>query len=56
MYPKVKSVHPFPARMAPSIVWDKLPDSNPSLKILDPMAGSGTIGYRKVKGAYGLWC
>ena len=57
MYPKVKSVHPFPARMAPSIVWDKLPDSNPSLKILDPMAGSGTtLAIARSKGhmAYGV--
>nr|VFK21496.1 MAG: Methyltransferase domain-containing protein [Candidatus Kentron sp. LFY] len=35
-------VHPFPARMAPSIVWDALPETNNPLTILDPMSGSGT--------------
>lgn len=28
--------------MAPSIVWDQLPKGTGSLKVLDPMAGSGT--------------
>lgn len=54
---RLKAVHPFPARMAPSIVWDKLPDSNPSLKILDPMAGSGTtLAIARSRGhiAYGV--
>jgi len=35
-------VHPFPARMAPSIVWDALSKAGDSLNILDPMFGSGT--------------
>lgn len=39
---KVSPIHPFPARMAPSIVWDSLPDHGSPMKILDPMAGSGT--------------
>lgn len=38
----IKGVHPFPARMAPSIVWDRLPESGPPLRICDPMVGSGT--------------
>lgn len=38
----IKSIHPFPARMASELVWDELPDSQPSLRVLDPMAGSGT--------------
>jgi DNA modification methylase len=38
---QVTPIHPFPARMAPSIVWDSLPNGK-SMKILDPMAGSGT--------------
>ncbi len=53
---RIKAVHPFPARMAPSIVWDKLPDK-PSLRILDPMAGSGTtLTIARSKGhiAYGI--
>lgn len=37
----IRPVHPFPARMAPSIVWDALPETG-SLNILDPMSGSGT--------------
>jgi DNA modification methylase len=38
----IRPVHPFPARMAPSIVWDALSEEKKSLNILDPMAGSGT--------------
>ena len=38
----IRPVHPFPARMAPSIVWDCLPPTDKPLKILDPMSGSGT--------------
>lgn len=38
----IKPIHPFPARMAPSIVWDMLPQSESPLRVLDPMAGSGT--------------
>lgn len=39
----IRPIHPFPARMAPSLIWKYLPDSSrrPS-KILDPMMGSGT--------------
>lgn len=39
---KLNSVHPFPARMAPSIVRRELASSGRSLRVLDPMAGSGT--------------
>jgi SAM-dependent methyltransferase len=28
--------------MAPEVVWDELPDHSPRLRVLDPMAGSGT--------------
>lgn len=38
----IRPVHPFPARMAPSVVWDALPKAGDSLNILDPMSGSGT--------------
>ncbi len=38
----IRPVHPFPARMAPSIVWDVLPKTGKSMNILDPMSGSGT--------------
>ncbi len=38
----IRPVHPFPARMAPSIVWDALPETGRSLSVLDPMSGSGT--------------
>ena len=38
----IRPVHPFPARMAPSIVWDALPKTGRSVNILDPMSGSGT--------------
>ncbi len=39
---QIRPVHPFPARMAPSIVWDALPKTGRSLSVLDPMFGSGT--------------
>ena len=40
---ELRAIHPFPARMAPELVWQELPDhSTKRLRILDPMAGSGT--------------
>lgn len=36
-----RPVHPFPARMATSIPWAEL-QSRTSLRVLDPMVGSGT--------------
>lgn len=38
----IKPIHPFPARMAPSIAFDELPMSSKPLRVLDPMVGSGT--------------
>jgi DNA modification methylase len=38
----IKPIHPFPARMAPSIAFDELPSSSTPLRVLDPMVGSGT--------------
>ena len=37
------SVHPFPARMAPDLALDVVEDYRDSLRVLDPMAGSGTV-------------
>lgn len=37
------AIHPFPARMAPEIVLDKLRVLPAGAKVLDPMAGSGTV-------------
>ena len=39
---RLRPIHPFPARMAPEIVWDELPEMAGRLRVLDPMAGSGT--------------
>src|SRR5258708_7628151 len=36
-------IHPFPARMAPGIALDALGESETPLRVLDPMAGSGTV-------------
>src|SRR3954467_123105 len=36
-------IHPFPARMAPGIALEALGDSKVPLRVLDPMAGSGTV-------------
>jgi DNA modification methylase len=36
-------IHPFPARMAPGIALEALGKSGKSLRVLDPMVGSGTV-------------
>jgi hypothetical protein len=36
-------IHPFPARMAPGIALEALGESKTPLRVLDPMAGSGTV-------------
>lgn len=36
-------IHPFPARMAPGIALDALGTTKTSLRVLDPMMGSGTV-------------
>jgi DNA modification methylase len=36
-------VHPFPARMAPGIALDIVAQAKTSLRVLDPMMGSGTV-------------
>lgn len=38
-----KAIHPFPARMAPSIALDAIGKRKERLRVLDPMAGSGTV-------------
>lgn len=45
--PPIRPIHPFPARMAPSIVWGHISrfardTKRDILRVLDPMAGSGT--------------
>lgn len=37
-----RAVHPFPARMAANIPWEILSPCGGCLRVLDPMAGSGT--------------
>jgi 23S rRNA G2445 N2-methylase RlmL len=36
-------VHPFPARMAPGIALEIMSTVKGSLRVLDPMMGSGTV-------------
>src|SRR5262245_58893739 len=36
-------VHPFLARMAPSIALDVIAAQNRAIRVLDPMMGSGTV-------------
>ena len=38
-----RPIHPFPARMAAGIALDVMAASNTPLRVLDPMAGSGTV-------------
>jgi len=40
---KLGSIHPFPARMAPEIVFKELEGLPSSRLVLDPMSGSGTV-------------
>lgn len=40
---RVKSIHPFPARMAPDLALLSLEDLPSSSTVLDPMVGSGTV-------------
>ena len=37
------TIHPFPARMAPSVALEALGKNSESLRVLDPMSGSGTV-------------
>ena len=41
----VRTIHPFPARMAPEIALDCIPEAEcgKAQRILDPMCGSGTV-------------
>lgn len=39
----MKSIHPFPARMAPDIIDQFLAQASPDTIVLDPMCGSGTV-------------
>lgn len=40
-----RTIHPFPARMAPEIALNAIPEreSNNQLMVIDPMCGSGTV-------------
>jgi len=39
----IRSIHPFPARMAPELALERLSNLQGSSIVLDPMAGSGTV-------------
>ena len=39
----IRSIHPFPARMAPELALEKLQNLRRKGLVLDPMAGSGTV-------------
>lgn len=52
---RFKPVHPFPARMAPSIALDELAKVKGKKCVLDPMAGSGTtLVVARSRGHYAL--
>lgn len=42
MMTRFKTIHPFPARMAPEVAWDELEACSTPSRVLDPMSGSGT--------------
>ena len=50
----IKTIHPFPARMAPEIALNALKELRNNVVILDPMMGSGTT--LKVGSYYGHRC
>ena len=39
----LKPIHPFPARMAPDLVLERLKEIGENRRVLDPMAGSGVV-------------
>ena len=39
----LKPIHPFPARMAPGVVLEKLSQIEENSRVLDPMVGSGVV-------------
>ncbi len=39
----LKPIHPFPARMAPGLVLERLGEIDENSRVLDPMAGSGVV-------------
>lgn len=41
--PSLKPIHPFPARMAPGLVLQRLGEIGENSRVLDPMAGSGVV-------------
>lgn len=41
--PELKPIHPFPARMAPSLVLERLGETGKNSRVLDPMVGSGVV-------------
>ena len=49
------SVHPFPARMAPGIALEVISEARKSLRVLDPMVGSGTVIALAPEKAQGDW-
>jgi len=54
---QIHPIHPFPARMAPSIVSDNLPNNGKPLRVLDPMAGSGTsLVIARARGHQAIGC
>src|SRR5437588_6061229 len=52
---RLPPIHPFPARMASDIVWDRLRSKGRPLRVLDPMIGSGTtLAAARLRGHRGL--
>ena len=39
----LRPIHPFPARMAPGLVLERLGEIGENSRVLDPMAGSGVV-------------
>ncbi len=41
--PALKPIHPFPARMEPSLILERLGEIDENSRMLDPMTDSGVV-------------
>ena len=48
----IRSIHPFPARMAPEIPLAAINDLEPCSTVIDPMCGSGVVLRQAVQGGH----
>lgn len=52
MIPSIRSIHPFPARMAPELSRDLIRQLPAGSRVIDPMCGSGTVVRQAVEAGH----